>query len=277
MKFFAGVAMKEPRVALEIARQADECGIDGVFLGDHPMFVETITSKTFSGDGSHPGGADTPWPEPMVMIAAMAAMTRRLEFITSVYLLPERNVFAAAHAVNTASVIAGGRIRLGIGSGWVTEEYELMGQDWHSRGRRLDEMIEALRLLATGEMVEYHGKHISFPRLTMRPALGQSVPIYICGISEAAIKRAARLGDGLVGMPSSIEEFAAVVARTEKYRQELGRQHEPFDYIAIAYAKNYDDFRRLEEVGATGAYITTSPSSTEDFQRFVDDIAARFR
>ena len=137
--------------------------------------------------------------------------------------------------------------------------------------------MEVLRLLATGEFVEYQGKHISFPRIKMRPAPGQSVPIYICGVSDAAIDRAARLGDGLVGMPSSIDEFGAVVARTEQRRQELGRDHEPFDYVAITGPGNYDDFRRLEDLGATGAYVTAGASSPDGLKRFVDEIAVRFR
>lgn len=263
---------------MEIAQCADAAGVDGVFLGDHPMFVETIASKSpAAADGAHPGGSDCPWSEPMVVIAAMAALTTRIEFLTSVYLLAERNVFAAAHAVNTASVIAGGRIRLGVGTGWVQEEYELMEQPWRNRGPRTEEMIEALRLLATGEFVEYQGKHLSFPRLKMRPAPGQSVPIYLCGDSDPVVERAARIGDGLVAMPSTLEDFAALVARTEKCRKEIGRDGEPFEYVSLVHAQSYDDFRRLQDAGATGALITTGESTKDDLQRFVDEIAVRFR
>src|SRR5439155_1740265 len=151
------------------------------------------TPYPYTPDGSPPFTPGTPWPDPWVLIGAMAAVTTRLRFMTNVYVAPARNPFLVAKQVGTAAVLSGDRVALGVGAGWMREEFEQLGQPFGDRGRRLDEMIEVVRALWRGGMVEHHGEHYDFHRLQMSPVPAAPVPIYCGGQSRRAIERASRL------------------------------------------------------------------------------------
>ena len=133
---------------------------------------------------------DAPWPDCWVAIAAMAQATERLRFGTSVYIGPLRDVVSLAKAVGTAAALAPGRIMCGLGAGWLREEFDAVGQDFESRGKRMDEMIEVLPLLWSGADIDFHGEHVHLPLLRMRPPAGP-VPILIGGNTGPALRRAA--------------------------------------------------------------------------------------
>ena len=124
---------------------------------------------------------------------------------TGVYLAPLRHPLQVAKSVGIASVLSQGRTALGAAVGWMREEFEILGQDFRTRGRRLDETIEICRKAWSGETFEHHGEHFDVPRVTMSPAPGFPIPVYIGGVSEAALRRAAR-NDGWIGtiLPSAL-------------------------------------------------------------------------
>ena len=122
----------------------------------------------------------------------MAAVTERIRFFTNVFVLPMRNPFPVAKQVATAAALSGGRVSLGVGMGWCEEEFDLLEQPFAGRGKRADEQLEVLRKLWAGGWVEHHGDHYDFPRLEMSPSLDAPVPILVGGISDAALRRAAR-------------------------------------------------------------------------------------
>jgi probable F420-dependent oxidoreductase len=283
MRFLQSVAFTETEQLVELARAAEEVGFDGVCLSDHVVHPERIASRyPYSPDGRPPFGPETPWPEPWALIAAMAAATTRLGFMTNVYILPLRHPLEVAKATGTVAVLSGHRVALGVGAGWMREEFDLLGREFHGRGRRMEEMIDILRKLWAGGWVEHRGEHYTFDRLRLEPAPGRPLPVYVGGTSEAALRRAARIGDGWVGSGNDPAEVPEIVSRLRALRREAGREGAPFEVIvALTVAPDPDLFRRLEDEGVTAVvsfpfFFTLGPrSSLDDKRRALEGFAAR--
>jgi alkanesulfonate monooxygenase SsuD/methylene tetrahydromethanopterin reductase-like flavin-dependent oxidoreductase (luciferase family) len=181
-------------------------------------------------------------------------VTERLVLSNSIYIAGARPLLTVAKQVATASVLSGGRVALGVGAGWMREEFELMGQSFDDRGPRLNEMMEALRELWKGGWVEWHGKHYEVPALMMEPHPAEPIPIYCGGHTDAALKRAARYGDGWIGNAYPWDEAAGHVGRLQGYLREYGRENDPFEIIVGFYdLPSVDLYKRAEgELGVTG-------------------------
>ena len=248
MKFWLGVAFLDPEEMLDMARVADGSGYHGIAVSDHVVYPEKLsTPYPYTSDGSPPFAPDTPWPDPWVLIGAMAAVTTRLRFMTNVYVAPARNPFLVAKQVSTAAVLSGGRVALGVGAGWMREEFAHLGQPFGDRGRRLDEMIDVLRALWRGGMVEHHGEHYDFDRLQMSPVPAAPIPIYCGGQSRRALERAARL-DGWIGNAYTPEQALELVGRVRRAREDR-----EFEVIVSLLARpDADLYRRMEDGGVTG-------------------------
>jgi probable F420-dependent oxidoreductase len=274
MKFWQSVAFSDPDDLLDVARIAEEVGFHGVFLPEHVFVPEKLESTyPYSPNGTPIFTAETPWLDPWVQIGAMAAVTTRLRFVTGVYILPLRHPLEVAKSVASAAVLSHDRVGLGVGTGWMREEFDILGREFRGRGKRLDEMIEVLRKVWAGGMVEHHGQHFDFPRLQMSPAPKMPPPILIGGMSEAAFRRAARLGDGWIGSGNTPEQVPGVMARLDELRREAGRDRLPFDAILVLAAPpEVDLLRRLEDVGVTSLVswpllFTLGPKATRDEKR----------
>lgn len=254
MEFWQSVAFSEPEQLTGIARHAEELGFDGVLVSDHLIFPEKLDSKyPYSADGSPAFDATSPFPDPFAAVAAMAAVTTTLRFATLIYVLPLRHPIEVAKLTSTAAVLSGGRFALGCGAGWIREEYEALGVDFASRGRRYDEAIEILRKLWSGEMVEHRGDHFDFDRVQMCPAPAEPPPIWIGGTAAPALRRAARLGDGWLGTGQTPEEAEGFLAELARLRAEAGRSELPFAAITpLVTPPEPDVLRRLEAQGSTG-------------------------
>jgi len=287
MKFWQATAFCESEQLLDLARLSEETGFDGLMVSDHLVFPERIESKyPYTEDGDAHWTPDTDWPDPWVAIGAMSAVTQRLRFSTNVYVGPLRNPFHVAKSVGTAAHLSGNRVALGLGVGWMKEEFDLVGEEFHNRGKRLDEMIEIMRALWGGGMVEYHGEHYDFDRLAVSPTPSEPVPIWVGGQSEAALRRAAR-NDGWIGILYSPDEAFEWVERVRKHVDEAGRSDADFELLLAVYAlDDVDLFRRLEDAGVTA--LVTAPwmlaggglsqkggSTFDEKRRFVEDFAER--
>jgi probable F420-dependent oxidoreductase len=286
MRFSIAAAFAPPDHLLPIARAAEEAGFDAVAVPDHVLNLAELTSPyPYTSDGRRRWDLYTPWLDPWVAIGAMAAATQQLRFFTNIYVLPMRNPFQVAKTVATAAALSGGRVALGVGMGWCEEEFDLLEQPFRQRGKRADEMIEVLHKLWTGELVEHHGEFYDFPPLESSPPPPAPVPIYVGGLSEAALRRAAR-NDGWVSDLMTTDELADVRRRIDAHRVELGREHLPFAMVSSAKdAVDVDGYRRLEEAGITD--LLTLPWAfysgfTDDLQqkldgirRFGEDVVAR--
>ena len=253
MKFVLSMAYSDPREACELARCGEAAGFDSIAISDHVVHPEVLkTPYPYTADGKPRWDSKAHWPDPWVTIAAMSAVTERIRFLTSIFVLPMRNPFLVAKAVATAQVLSGGRCSLGVGVGWMKDEFDLLEQDFTRRGARCDEMIEVLRTLFGGGMVEHHGRFFDFERLEMNPVPDAPVPILIGGISPPALRRAARLGDGWISDAHTEAELHAYAATLAQLRREAGRSSLPFKMVGAAvYRPDSEGIRRLEDAGYT--------------------------
>ena len=252
MQVFQILSRTPTREILELAAFTESLGFAGIGLSDHLVRPREIASRyPYAADGRMEAGTATPYPDCWVTIAALAQVTTSVRFLTSVYVLPLRDPFSVAKAVSTAAVLANERVVLGVGVGWMAEEFTLTGQRFAARGRRTDEMLEVMGKLFTGEMVEHHGEFYDFAELQMQPVPTRRPPVWVGGESAPALRRAARC-DGWLGIQYGFEEALDRLAALRKMRREVGRENAAFD-IALALRDLPDrDMRlRLEEAGMT--------------------------
>lgn len=287
MQFCYSATFSAPQELVPLAIAGDETGWSTLTVSDHLVNpVETRSTYPYTKDGTRRWAMGTPWPDPWITIGHLSAVTTRLRFLTTVYILPARTPVHVAKQVATAAVLSGDRVELGIGMGWMEEEFDLMGVPFGKRGKRADEMIEVLHKLWTGEVVEHHGEHFEVPPLEMLPAPGAPVPIIVGGVSEVALRRAAR-NDGWVSDLHTIEELAAICQQIERYREEYDRTHLPFAvYGSAKDAWDLDGYRRVAEAGVT--HLVTMPwyfyagpdadvaGKVDGVTRFAEDIIAKW-
>lgn len=245
--------MCEPAHYLPLAVAAEQHGWHAVAVPDSVFFPAHVSAPyPYMPDGKRFWTAETPWIEPLVAIPAMAAVTQRLRFYTNVLKLPIRSPLLVAKQVGSIAVLSGNRVGLGVGLSWIPEEFEWLGQDYGTRGPRVDEGIEILRALLRGGMVEHHGKHYDFGPLQMSPAPSAPVPIYVGGQSRPGLRRAARLGDGWISAQNSEAELRRLIGEIDRLRRECGREREPFEIkVTPTDVFDLDGYRRLEDVGVT--------------------------
>jgi probable F420-dependent oxidoreductase len=287
VKFTCSLAFSDPSHYVECAKVADACGWDAIVVSDHVVHPEKIeTPYPYTEDGAPRWDAPTPWPDPWVAIGAMSAVTARIRFMTAIYVLPMRNPFVVAKAIGTAAVLSQDRVTLGIGAGWMEEEFALLEQPFARRGARMDEMVEVLRKLWGGGMVEHHGEFFDFPKLQMSPAVEQPIPIYCGGVSKPAFRRVGRLADGWISDLHTTAELAEIIDELRRQRARYGRADEPLDVVAACSdAADLDGYRRLEEIGVT--HLETMPwvfygqdgssleGKLEGLERFAEDVIVK--
>jgi probable F420-dependent oxidoreductase len=287
MRFNVATAYLPPEELIPIARAADELGYHAMALADHIVNLETLTTEyPYTDDGNRRWDPFTPWMDPMVAIGALSAVTERLRFFTNIYVLPMRNPFVVAKTVATASALSGGRVSLGVGMGWCEEEFELLDAPFRKRGARADEMLDLLEKLWAGGWVEHHGEFYDVPRLEMTPAPPQQVPIFVGGLSDAALRRAAR-HDGWISDLISTDEAADYRARIDADRDAHGRTGDFSMIVSLNDAITVDHFRRAEEVGVTdlltmpwayyGGFRIPLAQKIEGLERFATDVMAHMR
>lgn len=240
-----------------IAVAADELGYASLTVADHVVDLETLTTPyPYEASGQRRWGHDCAWPDPWVLVGAVAAVTTRLRFFTSIYVAALRPDADVVRTLRTVAELSGGRAALGVGVGWCREEFELLGQDFTTRGRRTDEVIAQVR---------------------------PTLPVLVGGLSEVALRRAAR-NDGWVGDVCTTDEAIATAQRLSALREEAGVEG-PFEVIpALSDAILPDDFVRAREGGVTE--VMTAPwmyyfgrranleQKLEGMARFRDDVLA---
>jgi probable F420-dependent oxidoreductase len=287
VKFCASLAFTDTEDYIELARIAEQHGWDTLVLSDHVVHPETIRSKyPYKEDGQRPWEALDHWPDAWVAMAAMGAVTERLRFLTGVYVVPMRHPLHLAKAIGTAAVLTGYRVSLGLGMGWMRDEFELLGERFDQRGARADEMIEVMRKLWTGEMVEHHGRFFDFDRLNMRPPVRGEVPLLVGGMTDAAMRRIGRVGDGWLPHAISTQEAREGIEKIRGFRAEFGRESAPLSAIVpLNDAFDTDGYRRAEDVGVT--HVLTAPWLTyggshhslddkrDGLRRFADEVIGK--
>jgi probable F420-dependent oxidoreductase len=257
MQFYVSTAFLDLREAIEIAKAADDLGYEGMAVPDHVINLETLsTPYPYTKDGRRRWEPFTNWPDPWVLIGAIAQVTTRLKFVTTVYIPGMREPYSAAKSIGTAAYLAEGRLELGIGVGWCEEEFTLMGQRFDRRGKRTDEMLALMKELWKPGWTEFDCEFYQTPRLEMQPT-PPPIPIYVGGLSEIALKRAAR-NDGWIGDLITTDRALAGVARVREIRAEKGLTMDGFTVLTpLTDAFSIADYQRAEDGGITG--ILTMP------------------
>jgi probable F420-dependent oxidoreductase len=253
MNFYLRGGFQVPHEVLEMAPLAERCGFAGVTLPDHVLApVETEAERQ-----GRPYRAQWPMPDVWVLMGALSAVTSTLRFRTVVYILPLRHPALVARAVGTAAVISGGRVELGMGVGNVREEFDMLGSNFTNRGARANEAIAFLRAAWQPGPVSFEGRWYSMAPSWMEPAPPGPIPIYVGGSSEAALKRAAELGDGYMSMPNSMDGIEALVQRLDALHRSGPRRAEPFAInVSCTDASTPQDYRRLEAAGVASVVVT---------------------
>ena len=201
MKFclhFGNTTYPDPEDAKRLAVAAEGAGFESVIAIEHVVIPTHYTSRyPYSESGRMAGGIEAPRPDPLAWLTYVGALTSRLKLITGVLVVPQRNPLVLAKHLATIDHLTGGRLELGIGVGWLKEEFEAIGIPWARRGARTDEYIQAMRALWDGDDASFEGDYVSFEGVSCnpKPANGR-VPIIVGGNSKPAIRRAGKIGDG---------------------------------------------------------------------------------
>jgi len=257
MQFYVSSAFLDIAEIVEIAKAADELGYQGMAIPDHVVNLETLaTPYPYTDDGQRRWQPFTPWPDPWVLVGALAQVTERLKFVTTVYIPGMRDPYSAAKAVGTAACLAGGRVELGVGVGWCEEEFTLLGQLFTDRGKRTDEMLELMKALWQPGWTDFDGEFYRTPRLEMTPTPPR-IPIYVGGLSDIALRRAAR-NDGWIGDLIGMDQAIAGADRIRQLRADRGLSMDDFTIITpLMDAFTVEHFARAGDAGITA--VLTMP------------------
>jgi len=232
---------------IPLVEMLEETGVESVWGVEHVVMAERYEPLyPYSDDGMAPTGPSTMMPDPLEWLSFVAARTERLGLGTSVIVASQHSAAILAKRVATLDALSGGRLQLGVGLGWQKEEYEAIGVPYRDRGRRLDECIEAMRVLWRDEPASYEGRHVRFDRVVCdtKPARPEGVPILIGGSSDFAARRAGRLGNGFYPYVISPEDYAARVETIAAAAKEAGR--EPREVELSVWPGSYDFTRTFD-------------------------------
>jgi probable F420-dependent oxidoreductase len=257
VRFCYAESMIDPSFYAPLARAAEEAGFDSMVVPDSICYPEHSDSVyPFNPDGTREFLEDKPFLEPFSLVPALGAVTERIRFVTFVLKLPVRHPVLVAKQATSAAVLTGNRLVLGVGTSPWREDYDVLGVDWASRGRRMDEEIAILRGLAAGGYFSYHGKIFDLPPVKIAPVPSAPIPVLIGGHSDAALRRAARLGDGWLHGGGDLTGLPALLARLDEHRRQAGTAGRPFEvYVISADAYTVDGVLRLAELGVTDVIV----------------------
>jgi probable F420-dependent oxidoreductase len=238
----------------EVARRAEALGFESVWVPEHLVFPTRITSRyPYSPDGVPPVRVDSPHLDPLVLLTHIAAATRTIRLGTNIYLLPLRHPLLTARLAMSVDVLSGGRLTLGIGVGWLAEEFQAVDVDFRTRAARTRECVRALKALWTEAEPKFHGRFFSFGPVKFEPKPVQRPhpPLVFGGESEAALRRAAALGDGWYGVGHTPASAASQVQRLRTELAAAGRGDTPFE-ITVSHAApalDRDELARYADAG----------------------------
>lgn len=215
----------QPELALEFACAAEAAGFESLWTVEHVVVPKGYESTyPYDPSGKMRGGEDSPIPDPLIWLSYLAAATSRIKLATGVMILPQRNPIVLAKEVATLDQMSAGRVLLGVGVGWLEEEFDAIGVSFHDRGRRADEYVSAMRALWTQDAASFHGEFVNFDECIQRPSpIQRSIPIHVGGHTDAAAKRAGRLGDGFFPGARAHEELARMFRLARQTATENGR------------------------------------------------------
>jgi probable F420-dependent oxidoreductase len=273
----AGVTA-DPGWMSAFARHVEACGFESIVAVEHSVLMTQYTSVyPYDVSGRVELPADCVVPDPLDLLAFLAAHTERLGLATGVLVLPNHHPVVLAKRVATIDALSGGRLRLCVGSGWLKEEIEACGTDFSSRGRRADEQLEVMRLLWDDhpDGASFHGVFFDFDYAMSYPKpAGRRVPIHIGGHSRAAARRAGRLGDGFQPLGLVGSELADLVALMRDEAVKAGRDPDALE-LSLGHLVTKIDGERADKLAAMGAdRVVLAMHPTADLNEARDVLSA---
>jgi probable F420-dependent oxidoreductase len=277
VKFGIALGRLNPAFFLDATLEAERLGFESVWMPEHLVFPVDMDGSPFTGEDHAPVPPGTPVFDVFAYLSFLAGQTARVRLATHVYNLALRHPFVAARAVQTLDVVSGGRADVGIGAGWLASEWEAAGLDFATRGRRLDEALEVCQRLWREDVVEHHGEFFDFDAVMFEPKPVQRPwpPVHVGGESGPALLRAARAGDGWVGMDHTVESVTEPVAALRRLRQEVDRGGESFEVTVGGTVGSRSEVARWEEAGVDRLIVapwSRSKEAVDGMRRFADQV-----
>jgi probable F420-dependent oxidoreductase len=284
MKFglaFASSIAIDHHSAMEVCRRAEAAGFESLWGGEHVILPETIESRyPYTADGKIPATNDTPIPDPLIWLAFAAAAAPTMRLGTCILIVPQRNPLVLAKELATLDQLSGGRVELGLGVGWLKEEFDALGVPWDRRGARNDEYIAAMRALWAGPLAEFHGEFVDFPPVTCSPRpVNGNIPILVGGDTDVAIRRAARLADGYFPGEGDAERLAALIGRVRAEAERHDRDPESIEINAIFGQQLADPVAGVEQMIELGvhramvpAFVFAGPGGLDRLDEFAERV-----
>jgi probable F420-dependent oxidoreductase len=261
----------------EVARAAEAAGFDSIWVQDHVVFPAQMPSEYPYSENGDPGfDARTPLIDPWIALTSVANATQDVGLATNVYVAALRAPLVTARAAVTLDRLSGGRLSLGVGVGWLRPEYEALGVTWAGRGRRLDEILTILRRVWSEDTISHEGEFYRFSEICFepKPLRRRSIPLPIGGESPAAMRRAARCGDGwLLAWLGTPAEVAAKLDGIQRLRAEYGREAQPFEVGGSARMHaSLQDLRAYRDAGLDRVIVDAADSrSAQEAVAAIDD------
>ena len=251
-----------PDLFAELARDAEQCGFESIWTVEHVVIPQPHMPYPGSKDGQMPGGDHVPIPDPLIPLAYAAAITTKLKLSTGVIILPQRHPLYLAKQLATLDVLSKGRMMVGIGSGWMQEEFAAVDVDYHARGARTDESIQAMRAIWSANTATFHGKHFHFHDVKSfpKPLQPGGIPIHVGGYSPAAARRAGRFGDGFFPTVTEPAKLVPLFASVREEAKKAGRSPDAIEFSTMGAPKP-DALKALSDIGVSR--VVFGPPSAE--------------
>ncbi len=253
----------DPIAVRDYAQTAEALGFTHILAYDHVMGANPDRPGGWSGAYTY----ENTFQEPFVLFSYMAAVTQKIEFITGILILPQRQTALVAKQAATLDVLSGGRFRLGVGLGWNKVEYTALNEDFGNRGRRIEEQIHLLRQLWTQPLVNFEGQWHTIPDAGINPLpVQRPIPIWLGGHADAVLRRVARMGDGWLPLSPTPAETRPALERLDRHLAEAGRSRADIGIEPrLQYgAGNPEDWYNLiqgwQDAGATHLTLNTMHS-----------------
>ena len=289
MRFTYAESMTDPSFYAPLARAAEDAGYDSMVIPDSICYpAESATVYPFNPDGTREFLEDKPFIEPFSLIPFLGAVTQRLRFITFVLKLPVRHPVLVAKQATSTAVLTDNRLVLGVGTSPWREDYDVLDVPWQRRGQRMDEALAIVRGLSAGGYFEFHGEIYDVPPIKIAPVPTRQLPVLIGGHGEAALRRAASVGDGWLHGGGNGADLPGLLTRLAEFRAECGTEQRPFEVHVISMdAYSADGVRRLADAGVTDVIVGfrwpyhVGPDTEalqpklDKLRRYADDVIAK--
>jgi probable F420-dependent oxidoreductase len=282
--FFAiGIGpLTDPRPLQTIASHAERLAFASLWAPEHVVLLDRYASRYPYSTGEFPAPTDSPIGDPFTTLAFAAACTKTIRLATGISLVPEHNPLVLAKTIATTDRLSSGRVVLGVGIGWLREEFEAIGVPWEERAERTREYVEVLRKLWSEERSSHDGKYVKFSgvRSFPKPANGKSVPVWFGGESGPALKRVAGYGDGWIGFNLTADEAEAKIRRIEDLLRANGRKRSEVELAVCPYTNpiGADDLRRYRDAGVeeVALFALDMPPSERDIVARLERMAREY-